>query len=186
MTFKIDELILHKKKFLSKKECDSLIQYYEDNKGKKLNEFCDHAVTGVLTTSPNDVINLEYGTPEEKLVADKTEDMVNIFMKHTEKFKMFSILRKQSMRFSHRLRLMKYEKGAWIHPHVDHEIFVYGSCSFNLNDDYEGGDFCFFNKELIIKKEKRSAIVFPSNFCFPHSISPVTKGERYAIVTWVR
>ena len=36
MTFQIDKLILHKKKFLSKKECDSIIQYYEDNKEKKI------------------------------------------------------------------------------------------------------------------------------------------------------
>ena len=180
MPFKIDELIIHKKKFLSKKECDSLIQYYEDNKGKKLNEFCDHAVTGVLTTSPNDVINLEYGTPEEKLVADKTEAMINIFMKHTEKFKMFSILRKQSMRFSHRLRLMKYEKGAWIHPHVDHEIFVYGSCSFNLNDDYEGGEFCFFNGKKKIKLGKGDALIWPADYYWVHQVTPITKGVRYS------
>ena len=36
MNFPIEKLILHKKKFLSKKECDSIIQYYEDNKEKKL------------------------------------------------------------------------------------------------------------------------------------------------------
>ena len=79
------------------------------------------------------------------------------------------------------------EKGEY-KEHTDHSDFNPRvlSISLILNDNYEGGDFCFFNKELIIKKEKRSAIVFPSNFCFPHSISPVTKGERYAIVTWVR
>ena len=79
------------------------------------------------------------------------------------------------------------EKGEY-KEHTDHfrQAPRVISCSILLNDNYEGGDFCFFNKELIIKKEKRSAIVFPSNFCFPHSISPVTKGERYAIVTWVR
>ena len=79
------------------------------------------------------------------------------------------------------------EKGEY-KEHTDHSDFNPRvlSISLILNDNYDGGDFCFFNKELIIKKEKRSAIVFPSNFCFPHSISPVTKGERYAIVTWVR
>ena len=180
MTFKIDELILHKKKFLSKKECDSLIQYYEDNKQNKINEFCDHAVTGVTTTSPNDVIKIPYDTPQEKLIAGKTEDMINLFHKYTEKFKMFSILRKQSMRFSHNLRLMKYEKGAWIHPHVDHEIFTYGSCSFNLNDDYKGGEFCFFNRKKKIKLGRGDALIWPADYYWVHEVSPITEGIRYS------
>ena len=29
-----------------------------------------------------------------------------------------------------------------------------------------------------------SAVCFPSNFTFPHEILPVTKGTRYALVTW--
>jgi predicted 2-oxoglutarate/Fe(II)-dependent dioxygenase YbiX len=60
------------------------------------------------------------------------------------------------------------------------------SCSLILNDDYEGGDFSFFKGKYIVKKKSRSAVVFPSNFCFPHSVTPVTKGNRHAIVTWIR
>ena len=59
------------------------------------------------------------------------------------------------------------------------------SCSLILNDNYDGGDFSFFNKEYIIKKKKGSAIVFPSNFCFPHAVLPITKGDRHSIVTWI-
>jgi hypothetical protein len=40
---------------------------------------------------------------------------------------------------------MKYETGAEIHPHTDHDPGTYGSISFNLNDNYEGGEFKFFN-----------------------------------------
>ena len=94
MTFPIDKLILHKKKFLSKKECDSIIQYYEDNKEKKNKEHCDHAVTGIDTTSTMDVVDIEYGTETEKLVAGKTEDMINLYHNYTEKFKMFHNERK--------------------------------------------------------------------------------------------
>jgi len=58
------------------------------------------------------------------------------------------------------------------------------SCSFALNDDFEGGEFAFFNKELKYKLEKGDALLFPSNFMYPHEIMPVTKGIRYSIVTW--
>ena len=32
---------------------------------------------------------------------------------------------------------MKYEIGNKIHPHVDHDPHVYGSCTFNLNEEYK-------------------------------------------------
>jgi predicted 2-oxoglutarate/Fe(II)-dependent dioxygenase YbiX len=58
------------------------------------------------------------------------------------------------------------------------------SCSFILNDDYEGGEFAFFDRELTYKLKKGSCIMFPSNFMYPHEIMPVTSGTRYSIVTW--
>lgn len=60
------------------------------------------------------------------------------------------------------------------------------SCSVALNDDYEGGEFAFFGGEVIYKLHKGDALVFPSNFMYPHQICPVTEGTRYSIVTWFR
>ena len=79
------------------------------------------------------------------------------------------------------------EKGEY-KEHIDHfdlhpRVL---SCSIILNDDYEGGDFSFFEGEHIIPKKTGSAVVFPSNFCFPHSVTPVTNGDRHAVVTWFR
>ena len=59
------------------------------------------------------------------------------------------------------------------------------SCSLILNDNYEGGDFSFFGGEYIVPKKAGSAVVFPSNFCFPHAVLPVTKGDRHAVITWI-
>jgi predicted 2-oxoglutarate/Fe(II)-dependent dioxygenase YbiX len=60
----------------------------------------------------------------------------------------------------------------------------------NLNEGYEGGDFIFFdpiNKKDIIHREslkKGTILIFPSNFLYPHSIEPITKGTRYSLVSW--
>ena len=36
------------------------------------------------------------------------------------------------------------------------------------------------------KKTKEVLLVFPSNFCFPHAITPrVLNGDRHAIITWI-
>lgn len=82
--------------------------------------------------------------------------------------------------------LLRYKEGQFYIQHTDsfkarpREI----SCSFALNDDYEGGEWGFFDREMIVKAPKGSAVLFPSNFMYPHEIMPVTKGTRYSIITW--
>jgi len=82
--------------------------------------------------------------------------------------------------------LLRYETGQFYTQHVDsfkaRPRAV--SCSFALNDDYEGGEFGFFDRELVIKAPKGGAVLFPSGFMYPHEIMPVTKGTRYSIITW--
>ena len=73
--------------------------------------------------------------------------------------------------------------------HTDHfDLFPrLLSWSFILNDNYSGGNFSFFDgeDEYMPPNKAGSAIVFPSNFCFPHAVLPVTKGERHSIITWI-
>jgi len=82
--------------------------------------------------------------------------------------------------------LLKYEVDNFYTTHTDSfkDSPRAVSCSFALNDDYEGGEFAFFDRELIYSLKKGSCIMFPSNFMYPHEIMPVTSGTRYSIVTW--
>ena len=82
--------------------------------------------------------------------------------------------------------LLRYETGQFYTQHVDSFKACPRavSCSFALNDDYEGGEFGFFDREMVIKAPKGGAVLFPSNFMYPHEIIPVTQGTRYSIITW--
>lgn len=82
--------------------------------------------------------------------------------------------------------LLRYQTGQFYKQHTDSYKAQPRavSCSFALNDDYEGGEWAFWNKELKIKTKKGSVVMFPSNFMYPHEILPVTKGTRYSIITW--
>ena len=84
--------------------------------------------------------------------------------------------------------LLKYDKGGFYTQHIDSSSNYNRqiSCSICLNDEYEGGEFGFFNRKLKYKLKKGSAIVFPSNFMYPHEIMPITKGTRYSIITWFK
>jgi predicted 2-oxoglutarate/Fe(II)-dependent dioxygenase YbiX len=88
--------------------------------------------------------------------------------------------------------LLKYNIGGKYEVHTDHFATTprHLSIIINLNDDYEGGDLIFTDqKEKEIKKlklSKGSIVFFPSNFMYPHMISPITKGTRYSIVAWLQ
>jgi predicted 2-oxoglutarate/Fe(II)-dependent dioxygenase YbiX len=83
-------------------------------------------------------------------------------------------------------KILRYTEGQFYTQHTDsfkeHPRSV--TASIILNDNYEGGEFAFFNRKLSYRLEKGDAILFPSNFMYPHEIMPVTKGTRYSIVTW--
>ena len=83
--------------------------------------------------------------------------------------------------------LLRYREGQFYIQHTDHfkENPRVVSCSICLNDDYEGGEFAFFDRNKVIKPKKGSAIMFPSSFMFPHEVMPVIRGNRYAIITWL-
>ena len=83
--------------------------------------------------------------------------------------------------------LLRYKSGDYIGSHIDasgrspREL----SCSLILNDNYEGGEFAFFDQKLKFDLKRGNIIMFPSNFMYPHEVLPVTSGIRYAIITWI-
>jgi len=88
--------------------------------------------------------------------------------------------------------LLKYNTSNKYEMHTDSHITSFRtiSCILNLNNEYEGGDLVFFNpinKQEIkrIKCKTGTLVFFPSNFLFPHTIEPITKGTRYSLASWI-
>jgi len=88
------------------------------------------------------------------------------------------------------LNILKYNVGGHYKLHSDncHKFPRSLSFIFLINDGYEGGELFFaspINKnELKIETKKNRLIIWPSNFLYPHAVTPVTKGVRYSIVAW--
>jgi len=88
--------------------------------------------------------------------------------------------------------LLKYNVGGKYETHTDHGTTTnrHLSIIINLNDNYEGGDLVFTDQQYKevkrLKLGKGSIVFFPSNFMYPHSIQPITKGTRYSIVAWLQ
>jgi predicted 2-oxoglutarate/Fe(II)-dependent dioxygenase YbiX len=92
-----------------------------------------------------------------------------------------------------KIRFNKYSKNNEMRTHCDHITTLFDgqirgvpvlSIVGVLNDNYEGGDFLMWETEKIEMKTG-SVIVFPSNFLYPHQVTPIVKGIRYSYVSWV-
>ena len=60
------------------------------------------------------------------------------------------------------------------------------SCLLNNSEDFKGGELEFYTNTTpqSVKLNKGDVVVFPSYQL--HRVKPVTKGERYSLVAWVR
>ena len=82
--------------------------------------------------------------------------------------------------------LLRYNEGGFYTIHTDNykDRPRTVAMSLMLNDDYDGGEIAFFEREHIVKPSAGSVVIFPANFMYPHEIMPVLSGTRYAIITW--
>ena len=183
---KLKDYILVLEDIIPEKLCNDILNEYENSK-----EWLDTAVGGkgdinkeirnctTIGISLNEVIE------KNKNIRKKIDDDVFIcakkaIKKYNKKFNKANISKDTGY------DLLKYEKGGFYIQHVDSFSGRLRtiSCSFILNNNFEGGEFSFFNNKIIYSLKKGSAIMFPSNFLYPHSVLPVVDGTRYSIITW--
>lgn len=164
--------------------CDAVLEEYKE---------CDDWIPAVTAAGLSDKerqcdnigISFDAVTQKNPKVRIKLDKYVFasaglVIQKYNEKFPLCAIQEDSGY------ELLRYKEGQFYSEHTDsfksRPRAV--SCSFALNDDYEGGEFAFFERELVYRIKKGSCIMFPSNFMYPHEIMPVTSGTRYSIVTW--
>lgn len=80
--------------------------------------------------------------------------------------------------------LLKYGEGDFLSMHNDFQADA-GSLTmtYNINDNYEGGDLVFW-ENYAVETKKNTLHIFPSCFLYPHEITPIIKGIRYSAITW--
>jgi predicted 2-oxoglutarate/Fe(II)-dependent dioxygenase YbiX len=82
---------------------------------------------------------------------------------------------------SYNIRILKYNVGSFISDHSDVDKNIRASCTLNLNEDYEGGEFRFFDGQIKESFKTGDAMIFPAEPIWVHGTEPITKGTRYCI-----
>ena len=126
------------------------------------------------------------GLPFYDELKDCVSSVADLYAKEVKKAKRDFVVQKTTD-----FRLNKYEKGGYMSLHCDNIHHSHGqqygypqaTVLLFLNDDFKGGQFIVSELQLNIKKG--DAIIFPSNFMFPHEVKKVKSGTRWSIVSWL-
>jgi hypothetical protein len=68
-------------------------------------------------------------------------------------------------------------------PLNDHSGITHGAL-FYINDDYEGGELVYTEKNIIFKPKANTLIIHGGAKEFTHGVKKVTSGERYTLSTF--
>tara|TARA_R100000329_G_scaffold146468_1_gene133010 strand:- start:1038 stop:1601 length:564 start_codon:yes stop_codon:yes gene_type:complete len=184
----VSDAIFHIKKVISIKDCKKMISYMDINCKTKA-EVVGARNKPVTDTKTRDVLSHwlnpnDYGAPEYfNIVEQGIKSAVIKYSKHIKFLGRLAL---------NEINLLKYEKGNFYIKHVDQSASLNRTLSIiiNLNEEYEGGDVIFTNPftDKPYSKPKLKAgdiLLFPSNFLYPHQVTPLKKGVRYSIVSWL-
>jgi len=185
MNFDLRDYIVVFENVISHTLCNTILEEFSNEKEWVKSIVGEGRIDETIRTA--ETIGISYPSIIEKNLKVRQEIDKELFSsagvaikKYNEKFSLAKIEEDSGY------DLLRYKEGQFYVQHVDsfkgRPRAV--SCSFALNDDYEGGEWGFFDRGMTLKAPKGSAVVFPSNFMYPHEIMPVTKGTRYSIVTW--
>jgi hypothetical protein len=83
--------------------------------------------------------------------------------------------------------ILKYSVGQKFTNHIDdHKNYIRRiSTIYYINDNYLGGEINFPRFDISYKPQENELLVFPSNYVYNHSVTPVTEGTRYSVVSWM-
>ena len=119
--FDISKLALKIPNFLTHKECDGLIEEFEQRKEESYVEGSLDYKTNKHKESSFKVVPLNPYTDNFNFIKQKTKLAIDIWIEYLEKPQyFFTHSLKQELIYSHNYRIMKYETGAEIHPHSDY------------------------------------------------------------------
>lgn len=177
------------KNFLPQKNFDVFFKNIKHMKDWKPAEVVGNG-RGAVIKSIRDVemINLINGELEKEFT--KIHWCNFILHKFTKALEQYSKNTNNQKLFIKEIQLLKYSKNNFYNFHVDHGHTTPRTVSmiYFLNKNYEGGELEFQtplkDKTLKIEKTENTLIMWPSNFLYPHRVTPVKNGTRYSIVSW--
>jgi len=184
---KITDLLYQINSLVPKNICDYFINLYENNSNYSGFESSYKHQTKKMELDNHKILHLsKLSTKNEKFIQplEIAKKYINImitnYVLNIQK-NICPTFDNLHMKNSFEIRILKYEKGQCIKDHTDVGNNIRASCTLNLNEDYEGGEFRFFDGQVKKSFKTGDGIIFPAEPIWIHGTEPITKGTRYSI-----
>jgi hypothetical protein len=131
----------------------------------------------------------------KNLLVDNLEDLDHTLLKEIQLktkllYELFHPELKGKVSYSYVSTINRFKSGDSMPVHSDrgpdennnailHGVVVY------LNDNYQGGEIYYPEKNIAIKPKKCSLVMHPGNEEYQHGVREVIKGDRYAITLFI-
>ena len=193
MNKNIEHYLFHKENFLDEKYCENCINELDKHAWKKhvwYDSGTDLSSTQSADNEPEVFEPDMFSKDIHKINDYIIQKLHSLILEYTQSFK-FDWFDKWTGYSA--IRFNRYSSGQTMLNHCDHIQSLFDgerkgvpilSIIGILNDDYEEGELIMFGDKKINTK-KGDILIFPSNFLYPHKVTPVTKGVRYSYVSWV-
>ena len=188
----IEHYVFHKENFLDEKYCEDCIDELNKHTWDKHSWYSEREKKEFTFQGENEPETLlaRESFSVHDLNAFIIQKLRSVILEYIESFKFGWFIEWNGYST---IRFNRYFQGQLMKNHCDHIQSLFDgerkgipilSIIGILNDDYEGGELIMFEDKKIDTK-KGDILIFPSNFLYPHEITPVTKGVRYSYVSWV-
>ena len=193
MDTNLKDFIYYKRNFLSKTYCKEVVSKIEKGTwqthhwyNQRTDSFFDFDYGPKALKNSQGYVDLPLDI--EKTITSITDNLHSIIFEYIENldFEWFTGWEGYT-----EIKIFQYSEKQEMQMHCDHIRDIFegerkGIPIFSiiglLNEDYEGGELIMLDEK--IKLNAGDLVIFPSNFLYPHKISPVTKGVRYSYVSW--
>ena len=164
--------------------CDDIISYTIESKKLSPSTYSTHDSTSPKSSQRVFMDDVWFRDGEDKYYEEMKEHTLNVLSNYP---KIHKVVCKRYTDF----RINRYSSGGFMSEHIDNIHHSHGqqygyphlSVLLFLNEDYKGGEFMVADNEY--KTSKGSAIIFPSNFMFPHKVNNIEYGTRWSVISWL-
>lgn len=189
MNLKLEDYVIKLDSFVKKKLCEKLVDILKKEKNWKEHNFYNSRTKESFKKSKDQELEILY------LKHELHDELMLIFWNAISEY----VLKKLKFTWFNgwagytSISYNKYSENKKMALHCDHIHSIFDgeikgipiiSVLAILNEDYKGGEFIMF-KDKKIKTKVGDIIIFPSNFLYPHKVTPVLKGTRYSCISWV-
>lgn len=189
MNLKIKDLIYRQNNLVPKDKCKYFVDTFEKYKNKATFESSLKYLEEEKHYQKVDnykCLNLSklYDNQEIKEAADLAVFYISLMVLNYTIFLKSNIskaITDKFIRSTSNIRILKYSEGEQIVDHLDTDHSKRASCTLNLNENYEGGEFTFFSGKHIETFKTGDAMIFPAEPIWIHGTKPILSGTRYCI-----